>query len=485
MPLWRREGPPLLPDGEAWRRRFDRWLRRPRVGSALDLVGSAIVLGDVDAAQELLAWLGAQGVAQDRVGRVVAWVNRGAIDRVRHSTEESTGEWRQRIGVLKSLLRQDPRDALRWCDVALAYAALGQEGGARSAMRMATALAGSNRLILRNAVRMFAHFEDPEMAARMLRGWDHTREDPWLLAALYSVEDLTEQRRTSRRVGVRLVESRRHSPRQTSELSAAIATDMLGSGEDRRARTWFRGSLESPTENSLAQVEWANSRIGGLSTEIELTRGAESGEALSWMSLHDEQWEDALKQSLVWRSLEPFASQPAIVASYVCGSLLGRHLDAIPICEAGLRANPRDLVLLNNLAFSLLSAGQVRAGLEVLERVGQSRTELPVDIALTATRGLAEYRQGRAGLGRVLYSEAVDLAVTRRNQSAAAIAKGYWAREEARENRSEATKLMADARATLPPGDDWQGKRVLDVIEEEIREVVSQGVGPQPDGGRG
>lgn len=76
-------------------------------------------------------------------------------------------------------------------------------------------------------------------------------------------------------------------------------------------------------------------------------------------------------------------------------------------------ANPNNPSLLNNLAFSLASKGNVRGALDVMSRidkVSEEKVSRPERIALTATKGLIYYKVGSIEYARNLYKEAIEQA---------------------------------------------------------------------------
>src|SRR5207249_126382 len=94
--------------------------------------------------------------------------------------------------------------------------------------------------------------------------------DPWLVAAEVAVSPLAG--RTSRLIkhGRRLLESHQFEPIAVSELASAIGTEDLAAGSVRRARQLFGSSLNDPTENAVAQAEWASRHDAGFKFEERL-----------------------------------------------------------------------------------------------------------------------------------------------------------------------------------------------------------------------
>src|SRR5262249_17270437 len=136
----------------------------------------------------------------------------------------TSGDYRLRIAKLRSIVRSEPRNALRWADLAWVFTALGVTRSAGRAMRVALALNPENRFILRAAVRFEIHRNDIERASEILRA-DRTRlADPWILAAEIATSTLREQTSPFMRLARQTLDSRSLSSWHLSELASAVAT---------------------------------------------------------------------------------------------------------------------------------------------------------------------------------------------------------------------------------------------------------------------
>jgi tetratricopeptide (TPR) repeat protein len=301
---------------------------------------------------------------------------------------------------------------------------------AKQTMASALALAPTNRYVLRAAARLYLHYGDPERAVWLLRSSNATLRDPWLAAAETAISDLADRPAQSMRAKKAMLTSQRWTAFQLSELASALATREFRSGGTRAARKLFRLSLSDPTENSIAQAEWAAHVLKAISLDPEVLARSDSHEARASSSLLAGKPDEALAESWAWLASQPFSSRPAILGSYVAGVALDDHAEAERIARTGLVADAKHWLLLNNLAFSLVHQGRIDEAAKV---VGQIHIATGDDFAaavVTATRGLLSFRTGQADVGRRLYLEAIDAFRDRDAARGKALAAMFLAQEE-------------------------------------------------------
>ena len=107
----------------------------------------------------------------------------------------------------------------------------------------------------------------------------------------------------------------------------------------------------------------------------------------------------------------PFARTPINFAAEIAYTYQNNYDDAIKILQIGLKANPKELSFMNNLAYAYALNGQTKEADDILAKLQplvSKKTDL--HICATATNGLNEYRKGNIETGRVLYAEAVNCA---------------------------------------------------------------------------
>jgi tetratricopeptide (TPR) repeat protein len=402
--------PPVVAqrDAESLSARVSEFRTHGSLSFAADLLSASIVVGVTPETRNAAELVSASPSTPAMLAQTANWILRQA-DGIGDEPAPSTNSEHQRhrdIAELRHGLRSNPRNAVRWVELARHYVNEGHRNKAETAIRIAVNIAPYDRYILRCAVRLWVHFGAPKEAVRTLR---HARAavlaDPWLLATeiAASAETATTSRNVKR--GREMVDGAFHTPIALSELTSALATLEMRAGAERRARKLFRSALVDPNENSVAQAEWASSRLSGLDLgdkQIEL-----SAEARARRYADEDDTDAALSATWEWLIDQPFSSAPAAFGSYRA-SMTGRFEEAIRFARAGLRPNPRNALLLNNLAFSQANAGELDTAEKTLGEV-ESDSEGAMRPTLTATRGFVAFRSGQADAGRMLYREAIGI----------------------------------------------------------------------------
>jgi tetratricopeptide (TPR) repeat protein len=430
---------------------FARW---PGIYEAADVVSTAIVLGletypgvseaadvlnraDPSAARELAMRI--ISASSEKPSSTPDW----SAFRLEMDPEQSRLKEQARVARLRGLVARQPRNALRWADLALAHTVLGNIEAAERAIRVAVSLGEGNRLILRAAARYYVHRNDLEAAWNLLTAdKDLLRSDPWLLAAEIAVADMGKFPLRNINRGKMLLNSD-IAPRHLSELASAISTVELHGGRRRLARQMLRQSLVDPTENALAQAEWsATNGLDVVSQEqIVLPRNFEAN-ARHFMRLG--KFDDAVSQARLWQFDQPFALDSAHLTSYMASSLTRDYRTAAIACEIGLRTNPGDLVLLNNLAFAQAHMGEVDKAAAIISEF--PAIEDPRTLAIwTATQGLIAFRRGDPVNGRILYRRSIEQWRNLNSYPEMARAAIFWTIEEMHAK----TKYVGEARAIV------------------------------------
>jgi tetratricopeptide (TPR) repeat protein len=171
-----------------------------------------------------------------------------------------------------------------------------------------------------------------------------------------------------------------------------------------------------------------------------------SFEAGAWASYTTGDWKRALRFSLDWLRDQPFSIRPVLFGSCVAVSILEDYRSSERIIEVGLRANPDEPILLNNLAFGYASAGLIDKAEQKFSKIDFSRIrEVSEEVAITATQGLLFFRRGYQKEGRTLYRRAIEHARKLGLKSSIAIASIYLAREEILSESDEVEKAIESA----------------------------------------
>ncbi len=318
----------------------------------------------------------------------------------------------QSIKHLRRALQEDPRNALGWTEQARMYTLIGQGLAAQRAMAKALALAPNHRFVLRTSARLSVHLNKPEQAHSVLMSSPRTRSDPWLMASEIAVASFTTKPSRLVRTARDLLAGGNWTPRDLTELASAVGTLELEAGAHKRARNLFRASLEDPNENSLAQAEWAASKVPGVQSHLwpAMQRTPRSFEARSRAAAANADHRHAVEHSWLWLVDQPFSTEPAGFGSYHA-ALVRDFRRSLEFSRRGLQANPADITLLNNAAFALAQAGKPDEADKHIRKVKDiDRLDPSEQAMILATKGLIAFRSGSPGLGQSLYGDAMERA---------------------------------------------------------------------------
>jgi hypothetical protein len=287
------------------------------------------------------------------------------------------------------------------------------------------------------------HIGDPDRALALLRSSRNIKDDPNLLAA--EIATATLAKRSSRHIsaGIGLLASATTPRRDYSELAAAIGTVELIHGASKRAREQFKRSLMAPTENSLAQAQWAHEQDRRIQIPSNAwnTPGSHEANALSLRQTRE--WSQALDACADWLAEEPFSVRPAFVGSFI-GFRPEHNLIAEKFASAGLAADPGSVGLLNNRAVVRVYRGDLDLAMNDI-RAATKLERGKSNPALLATLGLLAFRVGFPEIGRQLYQRALSWLYISKERTAVARGFLYLTREEIRADPSRASTYVSVA----------------------------------------
>lgn len=361
------------------------------------------------------------------------------------------------IARIRSLVRFNPRSAALWADLARLQAAIGRPRAAVRSMQTALGLAPHHRWLLRVANRLYLHLNDAQRAHELLMRNPGTPRDPWLVSAELATAQVLGKPPRLMRQAREVIRQKAFAPVHVSELAAAVATTDLQSGARKSAIRLLGIAMTDPTENALAQVEWAVRRDGQHFDLVGAIRGTpDAYEAAAWMKYHDGALLEALRKTEAWLDDEPFATRPASMACHIAGllddydkilsitnRLLARHAahnsgQYNEVIDRGQRLSDQ-MLHRNNQIFAKLSTGLLFAEStdENLAEINQIFAFLNRRMAVrdvdyvhaTANAGLLAYRLGNAEVGRQCYQLAIEKAERAGSPIIAAHASLYHTRE--------------------------------------------------------
>lgn len=422
---------------ETFNERILDWRENGKLFHAADLVGNALALnylGDVDAvkAAEFIIQHKNEStkLLLETAESYLLLSNKQSFPIPDVIVPEEVENFYRAISSLKKRATAYPRSPILWIDLAFYYCAIGQTKEAARSVTIALSLNKENRYLLRSASRFFMHLNKPDTALHFLRQSNIGLRDPWLIAAEIAISDTIESPSKRVKAAKSLIESGSVSDFHLSEMAGALGTIELRNGARKRGRKLFGLALSEPTENTLAQAAFLKDELGDLLSMVTPENVAHPFEAATRTKFWDHDFEGALEQAKSWFAYQPFSSRPAVVGSYIAAVALRRFDQAIKIARMGLLSSPKDVVLRNNLAFSLASLGETAKAKQALTQIIESQATDQEATTLFATKALIKFREGDLEGGRMLYRNAVDSFRKQRDHRGEALAKFFWAREE-------------------------------------------------------
>jgi tetratricopeptide (TPR) repeat protein len=390
----------------------------PTPHKASDLMSAALVLGDQALAKETAIVVADQAEAYPTPPILAQQILVGIPQS--DASESSSIQ----ISKNKRFLSDHPRNPYIWLEQARLYTLLGQPDSARRCVFVALNLAPVDRHVLRSAARFFIHTNDLEPAWYYLQKASALIEDPWIRATEINVAELLEKKIRK----IRDIVPQDLGPAELFHFSELIETAgilELTHGNDVQARRHFKRAWKNPSANVVAHAEWIlRHRMTGLAEDVKIDF-SRSLEATTLQNYHNFKIWDALLSATEWALEEPYSKQP-----FTLGSFFADHLKRFDIAERlareGLRANPGDFTLNNNLCFALLKNDCLISAEKELSRL-QEPEDASEKAVYFATSGLLQFKKGHVETGCELYQKAIKLAIEIKNHRLAARAAMYLA----------------------------------------------------------
>lgn len=343
---------------------------------------------------------------------------------------------RVKIREVKKSLLFYPSNPILYVELSRYYSILGQREKAISNMKYALSLAPNNRFVLRCASRLFVHYQNDrendyvEFIHNILRKSPATKYDPWLTSAEISIATVRGRSSMFIKGGLDLINSKNIAPFNFTELASSIGTVELLNGSNKKSRELFKKSLISPNDNTLAQVEWAATKDKNFDVDASGYDVDMNFEALAFENFQEKDYSKAVDFAARWFIDMPFSKRPILFGANIATILLRDQDKSIALLKAGLISHPNDAQLVNNLAYSLGLDNRANEALDELDNLRANEIDKTTEICLTATRGLAYFRQGKHNIGRALYLEAIEESKLINNRELNWIAILNYAREE-------------------------------------------------------
>lgn len=395
------------------RQRMNNWECNKSLPNAIELVQTAIVTNKQDIAKNAAEFIIKQKgkVSFSLLNKVNQLAGHKIdTDKTCISDTFNTEILYSRIKILKNTTKLYPYNSIYWVDLALLYTNLGQMDKAEDCIIIANTLSPNNRFILRSLNRFFFHKNDYDKALYYLRKSELIKEDPWVMSAEIASSSAINKTSSFVKRATHTIENKNFSPHSLSELSSAIGTIEYESGKTKTAKKYIRKSLETPSDNSLAQAQFLSNDLTGIYEDLsEVEKSPCSYEADAFFNYNNGDWEESLNNCLYWFKDIPFSSWSTVLGSYIAAELLEDYDQSRKFSEMGLISNPNDYTLLNNLIFAELNLNNIKKAEELLRRIKINELKDEDKIGMFATIGLYSFRKNDIEKGREYYEKAISL----------------------------------------------------------------------------
>lgn len=429
-------------DDEFYEEKLLEWRNEKNLVSASGLIGSGLINADIKnpLVQEAANFIILHSNEASSTNILSAKIVKDEIPKADISSAlllcKDPKLYQGHVRRLRLILKEYPNDPIVWMDLAFNHTALGNLKKARKCVLTAITLNKFNRFIVRGAARFFLHLDEYDFALRIVRQNPFLEIDPWLIASEVSISEAMNKKSVSVDQGFRLLSDRDFSAFHLSELAGSLGTLELSHGKRRNGKKLLNESLISPTENTLAQVQFLSDE---LNEEFPYQKSDVNNvfEAKARKEIKNGNYKKGVELCWQWLYYQPFSSASAITGSFASSIGLLDHHEAIKFGERGLISSPNNFLLLNNLAFahaSLNNKDEAKAALSKIKYEDLSSDNKAIRLA---TLGIINFRDGYIEEGRRNYNEAIAYFNQRGLQKSKGNAMLNLAKEEFLSNTEE------------------------------------------------
>lgn len=370
--------------------------RHHRLGA--DLFERVILAGDLERAKKLAPLL----VNDKRLAQPL----RSLAERIiggpsEHFSEPNCSEL---IGLTRKRLREEPRNGIRWVELARLYTISRQPEKAAAAFRVATALNPRDRFTLRAQIRFFLHIHETKSAASVLGHKLDSVSDPWLKSAGLSAL-MIAKRNPSGGIITDPKAIRGENLFEYSEWLAACGMLNLSDGREKKAKDFFLKAWEAPSGNVTTHAEWVTrSLIPDLRPKaISLQGMTPEAKAGRFFSLG--LWKDMRIAVDEWILEEPYSRKPFKVLAQA-HNLKGEFTDAASWAERACDGVVPDWGAKVSLVYALLNLRRLDEAEALLKGLETAALTPSNAIVVLANLALLLVQRGAVDDGLALYRRA-------------------------------------------------------------------------------
>lgn len=327
----------------------------------------------------------------------------------------------------KKILQIDYNNPILLMDVARSLTGNQQEHAAKKYVKAALSLGSNSRLILRGANRFYLHIGEIDLAHKILLSSPLLSHDPWVQSAEISTANIRERISPLVSKKIRQLGSLKSGSIQITELASAVATIELISGSNKSAKNLFNLSLQTPNDNSLAQIEWASTRLK-LDINEQALKTPLSYEANAENSYKRLRIDESIEFALRWAQDEPFGSRPFDMLCFL-SSISGDYKKAYDFAhKAYILDEKKEIGSLTNLLFATIQNKEIDKALDLINRIRTLPDHNLYKPSILANIGAFCYLVGDVDQGRSMYEEAIKNASKIGDKHTESLARAFFAR---------------------------------------------------------
>jgi len=316
------------------------------------------------------------------------------------------GDGRQAVNHFRRALTEDPRSSVYHLNLAAWHSRSKNYKKAIVHFRAGLVLDPKNKSAVKNLANCYIELGNYINAEEILREYrDNSSDDIeyltlMALAAYYRYRFKASLGYLSHALD--LAKSREIPTQELALIYNNIGCAYDGLGELTKAAEYFHKSINLPTPQAEAFLNLTYQRLSAnapveaaeLMKQFEQTFPNEK--RLPYLKaryhFHIGDYEECLQYLKQALEKQPRAHEVYATASYVYFEIRGEYAKAIELVKQGLRYNPSNLILVNNLAYYYIMMGELERGRQVLDQIsGPDASENPY---LIATRGLLHIKDG-------------------------------------------------------------------------------------------
>ena len=334
----------------------------------------------------------------------------------RHYSPIDYSDPRIAISSIRKRVLINSDDAYLWLELARNYLILGSIKQSEKALLIARTLSPNNRLIIRSLMRFYHHINEIDKALFYVRSVESFVRDPMLLSGEIALCNTAKRSSKNIKIAKNMLQSQNYEEFSLSELRSEIGTMEIMNGKDRIGKRLLEQSLETPTENAVAQSAWINQCVIQLPwiEKINRIQVANNYEGVIYLGLaakgNSINWELLFSLCQQWSKYQPFSRNPVYLGGNIASDFLEDYQQAFDFSKEALSYHKDDAGLLNNIAYAAILKGDKETAERFLKK---QLTKCKTDeerIVYLATKGLFEFRFGNIEQGKVFYSESTELA---------------------------------------------------------------------------